>query len=115
MTAQGCRSLATNGVTRTSPISSTRSPSSRGDAVGVLGRPRPEGGRPALPYAERLAQLPQFEGLRQIILGAYGKSRHYIWAAWADFLRLANALSALYPKDSEEKRLLDAMLLAVPR
>ncbi len=33
----------------------------------------------------------------------------------SDFLRLANALSALYPKASEEKRLLDAMLLAVPR
>jgi hypothetical protein len=32
-----------------------------------------------------------------------------------DFLRLANALSALYPADSEEKRLLDGMLLAVPR
>lgn len=32
-----------------------------------------------------------------------------------DFLRFANALSALYPKGSEEKRLLDAMLLAVPR
>jgi len=32
-----------------------------------------------------------------------------------DFLRLANALSALYPKNSDEKRLLDAMLLAVPR
>ena len=32
-----------------------------------------------------------------------------------DFLRLANALSALYPKDSEEKRFLDAMLLAMPR
>jgi adenine-specific DNA methylase len=32
-----------------------------------------------------------------------------------DFLRLANALSALYPRTSEEKRLLDAMLLAVPR
>jgi len=31
------------------------------------------------------------------------------------FLRLANALSALYPRQSEEKRLLDAMLLAVPR
>jgi adenine-specific DNA methylase len=29
-----------------------------------------------------------------------------------DFLRLANALSALYPRDSDEKRLLDAMLLA---
>jgi len=33
----------------------------------------------------------------------------------SDFLRLANALSALYPKVSEEKRLLDAMLLAMPR
>jgi putative DNA methylase len=32
-----------------------------------------------------------------------------------DFLRLANAFSALYPKGSEEKRLVDAMLLAVPR
>jgi putative DNA methylase len=32
-----------------------------------------------------------------------------------DFLRLANALSALYPKGSEEKRLVDAMLLAMPR
>ena len=32
-----------------------------------------------------------------------------------DFVRLANALSALYPMGSEEKRLLDAMLLAVPR
>lgn len=32
-----------------------------------------------------------------------------------DFLRLANALSALYPAGSDEKRLLDAMLLAVPR
>ena len=32
-----------------------------------------------------------------------------------EFLRLANALSALYPRGSREKRLLDAMLLAVPR
>ncbi len=32
-----------------------------------------------------------------------------------DFLRLSNALSALYPRGSEEKRLLDAMLLVVPR
>ncbi len=31
-----------------------------------------------------------------------------------DFLRLSNALSALYPRSSREKRLLDAMLLAVP-
>jgi putative DNA methylase len=33
----------------------------------------------------------------------------------SDFLRLANALSALYPKGSEERRLLEAMLVAVPR
>ncbi len=32
-----------------------------------------------------------------------------------DFLRLANALTALYPRGSEEKRLLDAMLLTAPR
>ncbi len=33
----------------------------------------------------------------------------------AEFERVANALSALHPKGSEEKRLLDAMLLAMPR
>ena len=32
-----------------------------------------------------------------------------------DFLRLANALTALYPRGGEEKRLLDAMLLAAAR
>jgi adenine-specific DNA methylase len=32
-----------------------------------------------------------------------------------DFLRLSNALSALYPPGSDEKRILDAMLLAIPR
>ena len=32
-----------------------------------------------------------------------------------DFLRLANALSALYSQGCNEKRLLDAMLLAAPR
>ena len=32
-----------------------------------------------------------------------------------EFLRLANSLSALYLRGSEEKRLLDAMLLGVPR
>ena len=32
-----------------------------------------------------------------------------------DFIRLANSLSALYPSGSKEKRLLEAMLLAVPK
>jgi adenine-specific DNA methylase len=36
-------------------------------------------------------------------------------ARGGEFLRLANALSALYPQGCEEKRLLDAMLLAMPR
>jgi hypothetical protein len=31
------------------------------------------------------------------------------------FLRLTGALPALYPKDSDEKRLLDGVLLVVPR
>ena len=31
-----------------------------------------------------------------------------------DFLRLANALAVLYPKDSEEQRLVRAILLAIP-
>jgi adenine-specific DNA methylase len=49
----------------------------------------------------------QANGLRALIKAEQDRS--------PDFLRLANALSALYPKQSEEKRLLDAMLLAVPR
>jgi len=32
-----------------------------------------------------------------------------------EFLKLANALSALYPEESEGERLLGAMLLAMPR
>ena len=36
-------------------------------------------------------------------------------ARGSEFLRLANSLSALFPTGIEEKRLLDAMLLAVPR
>lgn len=32
-----------------------------------------------------------------------------------DFMRLANALSALYPREAEEKRLLDALLVSIRR
>jgi hypothetical protein len=46
-------------------------------------------------------------GLRQLIKTEQDRG--------PDFLRLSNALSALYPAASEEKRLLDAMLLAIPR
>lgn len=49
----------------------------------------------------------QANALRELIRGEQQRG--------PDFLRLANALSALYPKESEEKRLLDAMLLGVPK
>ncbi len=49
----------------------------------------------------------QANALRKLLKVEYGRG--------SDFLRLANALSALYPKVSEEKRLIDAMLLAVPK
>jgi adenine-specific DNA methylase len=49
----------------------------------------------------------QTNGLRSLLKAEQERS--------PDFLRLSNALSALYPTASEEKRLLDAMLLAMPR
>jgi hypothetical protein len=57
-----------------------------------------------LPIAERATQLFGKEGARGVAA-----------RRGPDVLRLANALSALYQKGSEEKRLVDAMLLAVPR
>jgi hypothetical protein len=71
--------------------------------------------------AQRLEKAPP-EDIHQLTLfpvneeQANGKGRgRGRRKAGADFLRLANALAALYPKGSEEKRLLDAMLLAVAR
>jgi hypothetical protein len=85
----------------------------RGRKAGVTGG----GGKPAPPHEAttldrvHAAMLLQAGGqataLRTLLEAETQRS--------SDFLRLANALSALYPKDSEEKRLLDAMLLAVPR
>ncbi|MGH7466984.1 MAG: DUF1156 domain-containing protein [Longimicrobiales bacterium] len=54
-----------------------------------------------------LQRAGQTAGLRALIAAEVERGQ--------DFLRLANALSALYPAGSEEKRLVDAMLLAVPR
>lgn len=55
----------------------------------------------------RFKQGGQANALRMLIKGEQERG--------SDFLRLANALSALYPLGSEEKRLVDSMLLAVPR
>ena len=85
----------------------------RGRKAGVTGG----GGKPAPPrdattldrvHAAMLLQAGgQATALRAMLEAETQRS--------PDFLRLANALSALYPKESEEKRLLDAMLLVVPR
>ena len=54
-----------------------------------------------------LQQSGQANALRTLLKAEQGRG--------PEFLGLANALSALYPKGAEEKRLLDAMLLAVPK
>jgi hypothetical protein len=54
-----------------------------------------------------LQRSGQTNALRSVLKAEQERGPH--------LLRLANALSALYPSGSEEKRLLDAMLLAVPR
>ena len=66
------------------------------------------------------ASLPALRDSRKLFLqpNKYRPSPALIGAEQdrsPEFLRLANALSALYPRGSEEKRLLDAMLLAAPR
>ena len=58
-----------------------------------------------------LAMLYQASGRSQALRALLQSERE----AGPAFLRLANALSALYPGGSPEKRLLDAMLLAAPR
>jgi putative DNA methylase len=98
--------------------------SDRGESVSVKGKRHSEESRSAVPKHSigtrheattldrvHAAMLLQKSGranaLRNLLKAEQDRG--------PDFLRLANALSALYPKDTEEKRLLDAMLLAVPR
>ena len=90
----------------------------------VRGRARRRrGARPAVP--DELRAVPGATTLDRVhaamLLQASGRSqalRNLLQAEQdrgPDFLRLANALTALYPRGSQEKRLLDAMLLAAPR
>ena len=66
------------------------------------------GGKSCREHAAMLLQRSgQSNALRNLLKAEQERS--------PDFLRLANAISAHYPRASEEKRLLDAMLLAVPR
>ncbi len=65
-----------------------------------IGVPRVARNEPATREEERLRKLAELEAETQ---------------RGPDFLRLANALSVLYPRESEERRLLDAILLEVSR
>jgi adenine-specific DNA methylase len=95
-------------------------------APAIRGRGRIRGTRGNVDVSdERLAAAPEATTLDRVhaamLLQAGGRTnalRALLKAEQErgpDFLRLANAFSALYPKGSEEKRLIDAMLLAVPR
>jgi adenine-specific DNA methylase len=76
-------------------------------------------GRPAKAYAGQATTLDRVHAAMLLQRGGQANALRALLQAEAergrDFARLANALSALYPKDTEEKRLLDAMLLAMPR
>jgi putative DNA methylase len=75
--------------------------------------------RPARPYAGQVTTLDRVHAAMLLQRGGQTNALRALLRAEAergkDFERLANALSALYPRDAEEKRLLDAMLLAMPR
>jgi hypothetical protein len=97
-----------------------------GPAPAIRGRARGRGKRSSVDVSdENLAAAREATTLDRVhaamLLQAIGRTNALRALVRAeqdrgpDFLRLANALSALYPKGSEEKRLLDAMLLAVPR
>ena len=96
------------------------------EAESVPGKKRGRGrGGKALVAGDAELRMPDATTLDRVhaamLFQASGHSqalRHLLKAEQergSDFFRFANALSALYPSPSEEKRLLDAMLLAVPR
>ena len=89
----------------------------------IRARKRPGRKRPRIDEAE--LQSPEATTLDRVHAAMLFQSRGHANALRAlikaeqergsDFLRLANALSALYPTGTEERRLLEAMLLAVPK
>jgi putative DNA methylase len=97
-----------------------------GNALTLRGRGRGRGKQPGIEVSdESLAAAREATTLDRVhaamLLQAGGRTNALRALLKAEqqrspeFLRLANALSALYPKGSEEKRLVDAMLLAVQR
>jgi adenine-specific DNA methylase len=60
-----------------------------------------------------IAVVPKHAAREMSIRHGHPSTLH-LWERGPDFMRPSNARSALYPRDSEEKRLVDAMLPAAP-
>jgi hypothetical protein len=75
--------------------------------------------RPARPFAGQVTTLDRLHAAMLLQRAGQTNALRALLAAeterGTEFHRLANALSALYPRSAEEKRLLDAMLLTMPR
>ena len=99
------------------PLQGDLFPEPREDGALLVREPRPEygaeDGGPGDTTLDRVhtAMLLQSSGHANALRSLIGAEQE----RGPGFERLANALSALYPRGCEEKRLLDAMLLAVPR
>ena len=102
---------------QTEPLQGDLFPEPRGDGALLVREPRPEyeadDGGPGDTTLDRVhtAMLLQSSGHANALRSLIGAEQE----RGPGFERLANALSALYPQGCNEKRLLDAMLLAVPR
>ena len=107
----------------TGPVQMTLFPEEERPAIkGRLGgRPRSTGGGSEPTFETRREATTLDRVHAAMLLQASGKANALRMllkdemTRGPDFLRLANALSALYPPGCEEKRLLDAMLVAVRR
>ena len=115
--AQAARWLEQDDPARAELLQGDLFPEPRVDGALLVREPRPEygaeDGGPGDTTLDRVhtAMLLQSSGHANALRSLIGAEQE----RGPGFERLANALSALYPRGCEEKRLLDAMLLAVPR
>ena len=126
---QGSQAIATwleqKTVSGTDPLQGVLFPELEESAAFVVGKPRPQYGGVDEAANDGIAAAPGTTTLDRVhtgmLLQASGRTNALRVLVKAeqergpDFLRLANALSALYPQGCDEKRLLDAMLLAIPK
>ena len=115
--SQAARWLEQEDPVQANPLQGDLFPQPREDGALLVREPRPEYGAdgegPGDTTLDRLhtAMLLQSSGHANALRALLEAEKE----RGPGFERLANALSALYPRGCNEKRLLDAMLLAVPR